>query len=208
MAIKDIYDAVIGFDGEKVVSATKAEIEAGTDLSEILNQGLIAPMDEVGVRFSAGDLFVPEMLMAAHIMKEGLNLIKPLLSQGASENRGTVVIGTVKGDLHDIGKNLVAMMMEGAGFTVVDLGVDVEAETFIQQAEEHGARIVALSALLTTTMPAMESTIKRFREAGSSVKVIVGGAPVNNDFAQKIQADGYAPDAPSAVELARKLLVA
>lgn len=208
MSVHDIFQAVIAFDEPKVIESVKAEIDAGGDIQALLNDGLIAAMDEVGRRFSAGDLFVPEMLMAAQAMKAGLEVVKPLLSEGAARSRGTVVIGTVKGDLHDIGKNLVAMMMEGAGFNVIDLGVDVDAATFMKRAQEHQAHVVALSALLTTTMPAMEETTRMFREAGSGAKVIVGGAPVTDDFAKRIDADGYAEDAPSAVELARKLVAA
>jgi 5-methyltetrahydrofolate--homocysteine methyltransferase len=153
-------------------------------------------------------LFVPEMLMAAQAMKAGLEVLKPHLSGEAAVSRGTVVIGTVKGDLHDIGKNLVAMMMEGAGFDVVDLGVDIDAEKFVKAAVEHSAGVVALSALLTTTMPGMEATIVAIKEAGIAAKIIIGGAPVTEAFADQIGADGYSADAPGAVELARKLFAA
>jgi len=206
MAVKDAYQAVIEFDMEKVVSSVKAEIAAGTDIQTLLNEGLISAMDEVGKKFSDGDLFVPEMLMAAQAMKAGLEVVKPHLADGATESRGTIVIGTVKGDLHDIGKNLVAMMMEGGGFEVVDLGVDVDAEKFVEAAKAHNAGVIGLSALLTTTMPAMEATIKAVKEAGLNVKTMVGGAPVTEDFAASIGADGYSADAPGAVEMARKLI--
>lgn len=208
MAFQDIFDAVLAFDNETVKKLTQEEIDAGTSLDAIVNQGLIAAMDEVGTRFSEGILFVPEMLMAAQAMKSGLEIIKPLLTEGESESKGTIVIGTVKGDLHDIGKNLVAMMMEGAGFNVVDLGVDVDVEEFVSAAKKNKAQIVALSALLTTTMPAMEKTVIAIREAGIAVKTIVGGAPVTETFANRIGADGYGDDAPSAVELARRLMAA
>lgn len=206
MAIQDIYKAVTGFDDKAAEALTKAELEAGTDVSTILNEGLIAPMDEVGKQFSEGVLFVPEMLMAAQAMKAGLEILRPLLADTETKPRGTIVIGTVKGDLHDIGKNLVSMMMEGAGFEVMDLGVDVESEAFLTAAKENKADIVALSALLTTTMPAMEQTVASLREQGVGVKVIIGGAPVTQAFADKIGADGYGEDAPSAVDLARNLM--
>jgi len=163
-------------------------------------------MDEVGQKFSEGILFVPEMLMAAQAMKAGLAILKPHLTEEMSHSKGTVVIGTVKGDLHDIGKNLVAMMMEGAGLTVVDLGVDVEAEKFVEAAKDNQADVVALSALLTTTMPSMETTIKAIKEAGLSVKSIIGGAPVTEAYAKQIGADGHSDDAPGAVDLVRRLV--
>jgi 5-methyltetrahydrofolate--homocysteine methyltransferase len=208
MAIQDIFKAVLAFDEARVKALTQQEIDAGTVVDAVLNDGLIAAMDEVGRRFSDGELFVPEMLMAAQAMKAGLALLKPLLSGETSKSRGTVVIGTVKGDLHDIGKNLVAMMMEGAGFEVVDLGVDVDSETFVKTAMEKNADVIALSALLTTTMPAMEQTIKAVREAGLSTRIIIGGAPVTQAFADRINADGYSADAPGAVETARRMIAA
>ena len=208
MAIQDIFNAVLTFDVETVRNRTQAEVDAGTDLSAVLNDGLIAAMDEVGRQFSDGTLFVPEMLMAAQAMKGGLEIVKPMLTEGSAQSKGTIVIGTVKGDLHDIGKNLVAMMMEGAGFTVVDIGVDADAEKFVQAAKDNNARVVALSALLTTTMPAMKTTVSALREADVPVRTIVGGAPVTQAFADQIGADGYSDDAPGAVELARRLLTA
>lgn len=208
MAIKDIFEAVLALNEAQVKELVEKEIAAGGEVDSILNDGLIGAMDEVGARFSKGDLFVPEMLMAAQAMKAGLDILKPHLSTGATEAKGTVVIGTVKGDLHDIGKNLVAMMMEGAGFNVVDLGVDVDSATFLKAANDNSAKVVALSALLTTTMPAMEQTVKAFKEAGTEAKVIVGGAPVTGTFAEQIGAEGYSEDAPSAVELTRQLMAA
>ena len=208
MAIQDIFQAVMNFDEDKVKALVQAELAAKTDLEAILNEGLIGAMDEVGKRFSSGELFVPEMLMAAQAMKAGLAILKPHLASGTAEAKGVIVIGTVKGDLHDIGKNLVAMMMEGAGFQVVDLGVDVEAGKFVQAAQQHKAHVVALSALLTTTMPAMQATVRAVREAGLAAKAIVGGAPVTQAFADQIGADGYSADAPGAVELARRLVAA
>ena len=206
MAVRDIFQAVMGFDDAGTKILTQKELDAGTSVDTILNDGLISAMDEVGERFSAGELFVPEMLMAAQAMKAGMELLKPLLSNETTGSRGTIVIGTVKGDLHDIGKNLVAMMMEGAGFEVVDLGVDVDSEAFVRTAVEKKADVIALSALLTTTMPAMESTVKAVREAGMATRVIVGGAPVTQAFVDQIGADGYSADAPGAVETARQLI--
>jgi 5-methyltetrahydrofolate--homocysteine methyltransferase len=208
MAIQGIFQAVMTFNEAAVKSGVQAALAAGTPIDQILNEGLIGAMDEVGRKFSDGELFVPEMLMAAQVMKAGLAVLKPHLGEGAVESKGVVVLGTVKGDLHDIGKNLVAMMMEGSGFRVVDLGVDVEAARFVRAAVEHKAGVVALSALLTTTMPAMKSTIDAIREAGLAVKTIVGGAPVTQAFAHQVGADGYSDDAPGAVELVRRLISA
>ena len=206
MATQDIFNAVLAFDEATVVAKTQTELDAGTDIQTILNDGLIGAMDEVGEKFSAGELFVPEMLMAAQAMKAGLKILKPHLSAGQSKSKGVVVIGTVKGDLHDIGKNLVSMMMEGAGFEVVDLGVDVESEAFVKRAAEQNADVIALSALLTTTMPAMESTVKAVKEAGMNTRTIIGGAPVTQAFADQIGADGYSADAPGAVKLVKQLV--
>ena len=205
MAINDIFQAVLAFDQAAVIEKVNAEIAADSDIQTILNEGLIAAMDEVGSRFSDGDLFVPEMLMAAQAMKAGLEVVKPHLADGAAESRGTIVIGTVKGDLHDIGKNLVAMMMEGGGFEVVDLGVDVDAEKFVEAAKAHNAGVIGLSALLTTTMPAMQATVTAVKEAGLTVKTIIGGAPVTRAFADQIGADGYSADAPGAVKLVKDI---
>jgi corrinoid protein of di/trimethylamine methyltransferase len=206
MATQDIFNAVLAFDIAAVKAKTQIEVDAGTDIQSILNDGLISAMDDVGEKFSAGELFVPEMLMAAQAMKGGLEILQPLLASGQSTSKGTVVIGTVKGDLHDIGKNLVSMMMEGAGFEVVDLGVDVDSEAFVKTAAEKGAKVIALSALLTTTMPAMEKTVKAVKEAGMSVKTIIGGAPVTQAFADQIGADGYSADAPGAVKLVKQIV--
>jgi len=205
MSIQEIFNAVLAFDEATVKAETRAELDAGVDIQEILNDGLISAMDEVGEKFSSGELFVPEMLMAAQAMKAGLAILKPLLAEGKSRRRGTVVIGTVKGDLHDIGKNLVSMMIEGAGFDVVDLGVDVDSEAFIKAAVDNKADVIALSALLTTTMPAMQATVTAVKEAGLTVKTIIGGAPVTRAFADQIGADGYSADAPGAVRLVKEL---
>jgi 5-methyltetrahydrofolate--homocysteine methyltransferase len=206
MSTQEIFDAVLAFDEATVKAKTQAELSAGTEVGSILNDGLIGAMDEVGERFSTGELFVPEMLMAAQAMKAGLEILKPHLAEGQRRSKGTVVIGTVKGDLHDIGKNLVSMMMEGAGFEVVDLGVDVESETFVKTAAEKGADVIALSALLTTTMPAMQSTVAAVKEAGMATRTIIGGAPVTQAFADQIGADGYSADAPGAVKLVKQLV--
>ncbi len=206
MTVKTIFDAVIVFDEARVQAQTQIELDAGTDVNTILNDGLISAMDEVGELFSAGDIFVPEMLMAAEAMKAGLKILKPHLAEGQSRSKGTVIIGTVKGDLHDIGKNLVSMMMEGAGFEVIDLGVDVAGETFVETAAEKNAQVIALSALLTTTMPSMENTIKAVKEAGLETRIIIGGAPVTQVFADQIGADGFSADAPGAVKLVKQLL--
>lgn len=206
MAITDIFSAVLAFDEATVKAKTQAELDAGTDIQTILNDGLIGAMDEVGEKFSAGELFVPEMLMAAQAMKAGLAILKPHLTTEQSQSKGIVVIGTVKGDLHDIGKNLVAMMMEGAGFDVVDMGVDVDSEAFVKTAAEKNADVIALSALLTTTMPSMESTVKAVKEAGMTTRTIIGGAPVTQAFSDQIGADGYSADAPGAVKLVKELM--
>jgi len=206
MAIHDVYQAVIGFDKNGMAALVRDELEAGTAITAILNEGLIAALDEVGERFSRGDLFIPEMLQAAQTAQEGLDVLKPLLTEATTRSAGTVVIGTVQGDLHDIGKSLVKMMLKGAGFQVIDLGVDVSVGHFLEAVAENRADILALSALLTTTMPAMRDTVKRFRENGTSVKVMVGGAPVTEEFAEEIGADGYAGDASQAVSLARRLM--
>lgn len=206
MATKDIFEAVLTMDMPGIAAKTQAELDSGTDVGTILEDGLIRAMDEVGIRFSSGDLFVPEMLMAAKVMQQGLEVLKPHLSEGQSQSKGVVVIGTVKGDLHDIGKNLVAMMVEGAGFEVVDLGVDVDDETFVQTAAEKGADAIALSALLTTTMPSMANTVNAVREANIAARIIIGGAPVTESFSKEIGADGYSPDAAGAVRLIKEII--
>ncbi len=206
MAIQDLHDAVLAFNLAGIAAIVRAELDRGADVQAILDDGLIAPLDEVGRRFSRGEFFMPEMLRAANTMKKGLEVLRPHLENAGDISRGTVVLGTVKGDLHDIGKNLVGMMLEGGGFKVVDLGVDVGAERFIAAAQEHAARVVGLSALLTTTMPAMGNIIAAIRQTGLGVRVMVGGAPITRSFAQEIGADGYGHDAPSAVALVRGFL--
>ena len=208
MDVKDIYQNVIDGQAAEVETAVMAALAAGAEAEEILNNALIAAMNEVGQRFEAGDLFVPEMLIAARAMQTGLKLLKPYLANADVKAVGSVAIGTVKGDLHDIGKNLVAMMLEGAGFEVIDLGVDVAPDAFVN-AVKNGAQIIGLSALLTTTMSSMEGTIQALKAAGlrDKVKVMIGGAPVTQDYANRIGADSYAPDASSATRVAHQLLV-
>ncbi|MGD8707037.1 MAG: corrinoid protein [Syntrophobacterales bacterium] len=205
---KPLTEAVIKGDIQTAVAETQSAVDAGSSVQDILDKGLIVAMDEVGEKFSTGQMFVPQMLRSAKTMQECMKLIKPLFQEGELAAKGKVVIGTVRQDLHDIGKNLVAMMMEGAGFTITDLGVDVSPEKFAEKAKEIGADIVAMSALLSTTMPAMSDTIKALQEAGirDKVKVMVGGAPVTENFALEIKADSYASDAGSAVMEAKKLL--
>jgi len=206
MAIKDIYQAVLEYEEDTIAGLVEKELAGGADINKVLQEGLIAAMDAVGKSFSEGELFVPEMLMAATTMKAGLEILKPKLGAAGQASAGVVVIGTVKGDLHDIGKNLVGMLLEGGGFEVHDLGVDVKPEAFVECAKAKKADIVGMSALLTTTMPSMEETVAALKEAGlGHVKVMIGGAPVTQGFADKIGAGGYSEDAPGAVELARKL---
>ena len=204
---KTIYDGVLEGDMGTVEDNVKTALQAGSPPGEILQQGLIAAMGEVGRLFEEGEYFVPEMLIAARAMKAGLAILKPHLVDSGIKAAGLVAIGTVKGDLHDIGKNLVAMMLEGAGFEINDLGTDVSPEKFVA-AVEQGADIIGFSALLTTTMPSMEATIKALEAAGlrDKVKVMIGGAPVTSDYSNKIGADGFAPDASQAVTLAKSLM--
>lgn len=193
---------------EEVARLVQQALDEGMTPNEVLKNGLIAGMDEVGRDFKAGDLFVPEVLIAARAMTAGMNVLRPLLSKSDVRGVGTLVIGTVEGDLHDIGKNLVKMMMEGAGFEIVDLGTNVKAADFVAAVRQHQPQIVGMSALLTTTMVNMRTTIEALVEAGlrDKVKVMVGGAPVTEAFAKDIGADAYAPDAATAVETARRLL--
>lgn len=205
---KALIEAVTKGDISKAVAETQKAIDAGGFIQAIIDEGLIAAMDEVGDNFSKGTIFVPQMLRSAKTMQECMKLLEPLLKEGDTSSKGKVIIGTVKGDLHDIGKNLVSMMMEGAGFTVTDLGVDVSPEKFVQKAQEVEPDIVAISALLSTTMPAMPQTIEALQKAGirDKVKVIIGGAPVTAKYAQEIKADSYGADAGSAVTEAKKLM--
>jgi 5-methyltetrahydrofolate--homocysteine methyltransferase len=208
MSIETIYQAVLEGDAEEAASQVQAGLDAGIAPSDILNKGCIAAMGEVGRLFEEGEMFVPEMLIAARAMQAGMAVLKPHLAEGEITSAGKVILGTVAGDLHDIGKNLVGMMMEGAGFEIVDLGTDVNAAAFVEAVREHNADIVGMSALLTTTMPSMTATVEALTEAGlrDKVKVLVGGAPVTQAFADQIGADGFAPDASSATRVAKGLL--
>jgi len=205
MAMQEIVDAVLAFDQAKTVRLVEAALDHGTAATTILQDGLIGAMDEVGRRYSEGLFFVPEMLMAAEAMKAGLGVLRPRLSAPEVTPAGTVVIGTVKGDQHDIGKNLVAMMLECAGFKVINLGVDVAPNRFIAMAKRHDALIIAMSALLTTTLPVMQATVASVKRDGGGFKTLVGGAPVTQALADKIGADGYSPDAAGGVTIARDL---
>ena len=205
---KAMIDALVGCDEPKVLDLVQNGLDEGVAAKEILNQGLIAGMDIVGEKMENEDMFIPEVLMAAKVMSAAVGILKPLLAEEDISAMGRVVIGTVKGDLHDIGKNLVAMMLESAGFVVYNLGVDISPDKFVSEVNEKNANMVCLSALLTTTMPMMKKTIDAVVESGlrDRVKIMVGGAPVTKNYANEIGADGYAPDAGSATKLAKALL--
>ncbi len=206
--IKAIFDSIL--EGSQKVTVVKVQeaLDAGINPGEILNDGMVAAMAEVGRLFEEGEYFVPEMLIAARAMQHGLAVLKPHLASANVKSQGKVVAGTVKGDLHDIGKNLVCMMLEGAAFEIVDLGSDVTPEKFVEAIRTTGANVVCMSALLTTTMPNMKTTIEALKASGlrDKVKVMVGGAPLTDQYAREIGADGYAPDASRAVALAKSLL--
>jgi 5-methyltetrahydrofolate--homocysteine methyltransferase len=206
--IKEIFDSIL--EGSQKVTVVKVQqaLDAGINPGVILNDGMVAAMAEVGRLFEEGEYFVPEMLIAARAMQNGLALLKPHLASANVKSQGKVVAGTVKGDLHDIGKNLVCMMLEGAAFEIVDLGSDVTPEKFVEAVRTTGASVICMSALLTTTMPNMKTTIEALKAAGlrDKVKIMVGGAPLTDQYAREIGADGYAPDASRAVALARSLL--
>jgi 5-methyltetrahydrofolate--homocysteine methyltransferase len=199
--------AILEGNEEKLPNLVQKGLDEGLAPKDILDNGLIVGMNEVGARFKRGDMFVPEVLMSAKSMQAGLTVLRPHLAASGAQLIGTIVIGTVKGDLHDIGKNLVGMMCEGAGFEVIDLGFNVPPEKFVQAIKEHQPNVVGMSALLTTTMRAMGHTIKAIEEAGlrDNVKIMVGGAPVDAEFAERIGADGYGSNAPSAADLAKRL---
>lgn len=206
--LREIADFLKAGNAPKVKELVQAALDQGVDPTDILNESLIVGMGEIGVLFKNNEVYVPEVLIAARAMKAGLGILKPLLVEKDIKPIGKVVIGTVKGDLHDIGKNLVAMMLEGAGFEVIDLGIDVAPEKFLDAARDNKAECVAMSALLTTTMPGMKDTIEAFKVAGlrDQVKIMIGGAPVTQNFADEIGADGYAPDAASAADLAKEFI--
>ncbi|MGD8902127.1 MAG: corrinoid protein [Anaerolineae bacterium] len=206
--LEQISTAVIEGDLGEIADLTDDALDDGLSAEQILNQGLMPGMDHVGVEFKAGNMFVPEVLRSAKTMQNSMDILKPLLAEGGVKMVGKVLLGTVKGDLHDIGKNLVGMMCEGAGFEIKDLGKDVAPEDFVEAVKEFEPDVVGMSALLTTTMRAMESTIKVLEEAGlrDKVKIMIGGAPVTQAFADQIGADGYASNAASASELAKKFV--
>jgi len=203
-----ISTAILEGDSDASASVTQQGLDEGVSAADILNNGLIVGMNEVGVRFKAGDMFVPEVLMSAEAMASGMTLLRPLLAESGTKMAGTIVMGTVEGDLHDIGKNLVSMMCEGAGFQIVNIGFDAAPDKFIDAIKEHQPEIVGMSAMLTTTMRAMGHTIKAIEEAGlrDKVKIMVGGAPVDKEFADRIGADGYGANAPASSELAKQLV--
>jgi 5-methyltetrahydrofolate--homocysteine methyltransferase len=207
MELGKLYQDVIDGDASAVEAGVKAALASGMKAEIILQDGLIKAMGEVGERYENGDLYVPEMLIAAQAMQAGMALLKPYLAAAGVKTMGKVIIGSVKGDLHDIGKNLVGVMLEGAGYEVIDLGTDVGAEKFIDAIQKHDAKVVGLSALLTTTMQSMKTIIESLKKAGirDQVKVIVGGAPLTVEYANQIGADGFAPDAPGAVRLVHQL---
>lgn len=207
--LKEISEALQVGNAKKVKDLVQKALDDGIQPNEILTNGLIDGMSIVGVKFKNNEIYVPEVLIAARAMQAGMDILKPLLTASGVKPIGKVVIGTVKGDLHDIGKNLVRMMMQGAGLEVIDLGVDVPPEKFVDAAKENNADIVALSALLTTTMPGMKNVIAALEEAGirDKVKVMIGGAPVTQNYADEIGADGYARDAASAAEMAREFVL-
>jgi 5-methyltetrahydrofolate--homocysteine methyltransferase len=201
-----LSQAVIKGDQKTAVEVTKQAIAEGMAPANILTNGLIAGMNVIGTRFKANEVYIPEVLIAARAMKMAMEILEPKLVEAGVKPLGKAMIGTVQGDLHDIGKNLVTMMLKGAGFEVIDMGVDVSPEKFVAKAKEVNPNVIGLSALLTTTMPAMEKTIKAIKDAGLKVKTMIGGAPVTQAYADKIGADGYAPDAASAVDTAKALM--
>ena len=206
--IEELYDAVLTGNRDAALEAAGRALEASVDPKSLIDDAMIPAMDEVGRRFEEDEYFVPELLLSARAMKSVLELINPLLSGTGASRKGCMVIGTVQGDLHDIGKNLVSSMLEGAGFDVVDLGTDVSPEEFVAAVEEKGANLVGLSALLTATMPSMKSTVEALEAAGlrHRVKVLVGGAPLSTDYAEEIKADAYADNATAAVRAAQALV--
>jgi len=207
-SLQDIYQGILDGDQGMVTDGVTRALAQNIPPADILNKAMIEAMGQVGKLFEDGEYFVPEMLIAARAMQSGLGILKPRLVEADVKSAGKVVAGTVKGDLHDIGKNLVTMMLEGAAFEIIDLGTDVSPEKFVEAVRETGAQIVALSALLTTTMPSMKETIEALKAAGlrQNVKIMVGGAPLTPEYAHEIGADGFAPDASRAVATAKQLL--
>ena len=206
--LKQLHDAVLAGDAKTSRAVTELALNEGAEALKMVNDYMVPAMDEVGRRFECNEYFVPELLLSARAMKAALELIRPRLAAAGAQPVGRVAIGTVKGDLHDIGKNLVAAMLEGGGFEVIDLGVNVSPEKFIEAVKEKNANVIAMSALLTTTMPSMKTTIEALKQAGvrDQVKVLIGGAPITQKYAEEIGADGYSDNAPGAVSLARRAL--
>ncbi len=203
-----LSEAVLDGDIKNIKKLTQSALDGGATAQQVLDLGLLPGMDEVGKLFKSGEMFIPEVLLSAKTMSAAMDVLKPWLVKGEGGGRGTVVIGTVQGDLHNIGKNLVAMMLEGSGFTVIDLGIDVKPQAFLDAVKEHKPKILGMSALLTTTMTRMGETIRALEEAGvrSEVKVMLGGAPVTEEFVNKVRADAYAANAGTAVDVARALV--
>ena len=205
--LKQIADSLIKGNAPEVKELVQKAINEGVDVEKVLNEGLVAGMNVVGVKFKANEFYVPEVLIAARAMRNGMEILRPILAEKNIKGIGTIVVGTVKGDLHDIGKNLVGMMLEGAGFEVIDIGVDISAEKFVETAREKGASLIGLSALLTTTMVSMGEVVNAAKESGiDGLKVMIGGAPLTQSYADEIGADGYAADAASAADKAKELL--
>jgi len=204
--LKALSEAIISGNRDEALRLTKEAADAGVAADKILNDGLTAGMDVVGTKFKNNEFYVPEVLIAARAMNAAMEVLEPLLAEAGTKMKGTVVLGTVKGDLHDIGKNLVGMMLKGGGFNVVDMGIDVSPEAFVEAAKKENAEVIALSALLTTTMPQMKNVVDAVKAAGISTKTMIGGAPVTQEYADEIGAEGYAPDAASAVDKAKELV--
>ena len=203
---EQIQNAVIEGNEEESFKLSNQYLSEGKNPEEIIKEGLVAGMNTVGARFKAYEMYLPEVIMSANAMKKSMKILKPLLSEKSVSSQGSIIIATIEGDLHDIGKNLVSMMLEGAGFEIIDLGVDVPIAKIADEAHKSGAKLVGISALLTTTMLAMEPAIKEIKKRDSGIKVMVGGAPLTIEFAKKIGADGFAPDALRTIDLAKKLL--
>jgi len=204
--LQEMSEALQRGNAPKVKELTQQALDAGTSVESILNDGLISGMGIIGAKFKKNEVYVPEVLIAARAMHAGMEILEPKLAEAGVKPVGKIALGTVKGDLHDIGKNLVGMMLKGGGFEVVDLGIDVPAEKFVEAVKDGDIQVVALSALLTTTMPQMAEVIKSLKEAGAAAKTMIGGAPVTQSYADEIGADGYAPDAASAVDTAKALM--
>jgi len=204
--LQELANFVINGKANEAKEAVATALEEGVPVQDILNKGLIAGMNVVGEKFKNNEFYVPEVLIAARAMKWGMEVLEPKLKDAGVKPVASIALGTVKGDLHDIGKNLVGMMLQGAGFNVVDLGIDVPPEKFVEAARDQGCQLVGLSALLTTTMPQMKNVVEALKEAGVDAKVIIGGAPVTQNYADEIGADGYAPDAATAVDVCKRLI--